>query len=156
MFWILRTGAPRRDLPPDYGHWNTTHRRFSRCQEDGHRARILSEVSDDPDLEWLMIDASHIKVYQHGTGAVGRQSGRRSDQMGLNTKPYLAVDALGMPVRTEEVGTVAGCTPLKRCLRAGCSRCGGWWLPPVSRRCVGGIGVHQGKGWLPPFAGDVV
>ena len=102
VFWILRTGAPWRGLPPDYGHWNTTHRRFSRWQEDGHWARILSKVSYDPDLEWLMIDASHIKVYQHGTGAVGRQSGLRSDQMGLNTKPHLAVDALGMPVSTEE------------------------------------------------------
>ena len=30
VFWILRTGAPWRDLPPDYGDWNNTHRRFSR------------------------------------------------------------------------------------------------------------------------------
>lgn len=27
-FWILRTGSPRRDLPPDYGDWKNTHRRF--------------------------------------------------------------------------------------------------------------------------------
>ena len=26
--WILRTGAPWRDLPPDYGDWKNTHRRF--------------------------------------------------------------------------------------------------------------------------------
>ena len=71
VFWILRTGAPWRDLPPDYRHWNTTHRRFTRWQEDGHWARLLSEVSDDPDLEWLMIDASHVKVHQHGAGARG-------------------------------------------------------------------------------------
>ena len=38
VFWILRTGAPWRDLPPDYGHWNTAHRRFGRWQEDGHWA----------------------------------------------------------------------------------------------------------------------
>ena len=24
--WILRTGAPWRDLPPDYGDWKNTHR----------------------------------------------------------------------------------------------------------------------------------
>ena len=71
VFWILRTGAPWRDLPPDYGQWNTTHRRFGRWQEDGHWARLLAAVSDDPDLEWLMIDASQVKVHQHGTGAVG-------------------------------------------------------------------------------------
>ena len=31
----------------------------------------MAAVSDDPDFEWLMIDASHIKAYQHGTGALG-------------------------------------------------------------------------------------
>ena len=71
VFWILRTGAPWRDLPPDYGHWNTTAHRFGRWQKSGQWAKLLSEVSDDPDFEWLMIDASHVKVHQHGTGAVG-------------------------------------------------------------------------------------
>ena len=28
VFWILRTGAPWRDLPPDYGDWKNPHRRF--------------------------------------------------------------------------------------------------------------------------------
>ena len=40
--WILRTGAPWRDLPPDYGDWRNTHRRFCRwrdraCGPDGWR-----------------------------------------------------------------------------------------------------------------------
>ena len=63
MFWILRTGTPWHTLPPDYGHWNTTHRRFGRWQEDGHRACLLAQLSDAPDLEWLMVGASHIKVH---------------------------------------------------------------------------------------------
>ena len=29
VFWIMRTGAPWRDLPPDYGDWSNTHRRFA-------------------------------------------------------------------------------------------------------------------------------
>ena len=29
VFWILRTGAPWRDLPPSYGDWKNTHRRFA-------------------------------------------------------------------------------------------------------------------------------
>ncbi len=24
VFWIMRTGAPWRDLPPDYGDWSNT------------------------------------------------------------------------------------------------------------------------------------
>ena len=30
VFRIICTGAPWHDLPPDYGHWNTTAHRFGR------------------------------------------------------------------------------------------------------------------------------
>lgn len=35
VFWVLRTGAPWRDLPPDYGGWKNTHRRFCRWRDKG-------------------------------------------------------------------------------------------------------------------------
>ena len=71
VFWILRTGAPWRDLPPDYGDWKNTHRRFCRWRDRGIWEKLLEEVMDDPDFEWLLIDASHIKVHPHGAGAQG-------------------------------------------------------------------------------------
>ncbi len=33
--------------------------------------QLLAVVTDDPDFEWLMIDASHIKAHPHAAGAVG-------------------------------------------------------------------------------------
>ena len=71
VFWILRTGAPWRDLPTDYGNWNSVAKRFYRWVESGLWEKILEQIVDDPDYEWLMIDASHIKVHPHATGAVG-------------------------------------------------------------------------------------
>ena len=71
VFWILRTGAPWRDLPPDYGDWKNTHRRFCRWRDNGIWESLLEQMMDDPDFEWLMIDASHVKVHPHATGAVG-------------------------------------------------------------------------------------
>ena len=71
VFWILRTGAPWRDLPPDYGGWSNTHRRFIRWRDAGLWESLLEKVIDDPDLEWLMIDASHIKEHPHAAGAIG-------------------------------------------------------------------------------------
>ena len=71
VFWILRTGAPWRDLPPDYGDWKNTHRRFCRWRDRGVWEKLLEEVIDDPDFEWLMIDASYIKAHPHAAGARG-------------------------------------------------------------------------------------
>jgi transposase len=31
--WIIRADAPDRDLPPEYGNWKNTHRRFCRWQD---------------------------------------------------------------------------------------------------------------------------
>ena len=69
--WTLRTGAPWRDLPPDYGHWKVVHWRFCRWRNRGVWEDLLEALSGEPDLEWLMIDASHIKVHRHAAGARG-------------------------------------------------------------------------------------
>ena len=71
VVWILRTGAPWRDLPPDYGNWKNTHRRFCRWRDRGVWEKLFKLFVQDPDFEWLMIDASYIKVHPHAAGAVG-------------------------------------------------------------------------------------
>jgi putative transposase len=35
MLWIVRTGAPWRDLPEVFGDWNSAVRRFSRWSVKG-------------------------------------------------------------------------------------------------------------------------
>ena len=71
VFWIMRTGAPWRDLPPSYGDWKNTHRRFCRWRDKGVWENILETLINEPDFEWLMIDASFVKVHAHASGAVG-------------------------------------------------------------------------------------
>jgi len=71
VFWILRTGAPWRDLPPDMGGWKNTHRRYSRWRDKGVWEKVLGELMDDPDFEWLMVDATHVRAHQHAAGAEG-------------------------------------------------------------------------------------
>jgi transposase len=71
VLWILRTGAPWRDLPESYGNWSNTHRRFIRWRNKCVWEKLLEQIVDSPDFEWLMIDASHIKVHPHAAGAKG-------------------------------------------------------------------------------------
>ena len=71
VFWIMRTGAPWRDLPPDYGPWSNVHRRFIRWRDKGVWERSMEISIDEPDDEWPMIDASHCKVHPHAAGALG-------------------------------------------------------------------------------------
>jgi transposase len=69
VFWVLRTGAPWRDLPPDYGHWSNTHRRFIRWRNKGVWEKLLEILIEEPDYEWLTTDVSHCKLHPHGGGA---------------------------------------------------------------------------------------
>ena len=71
VFWVLRTGAPWRDLPPGYGDWKNTHRRFCRWRDKGVWEGLLETLIEDPDFEWLMIDATHVRAHQHSCGATG-------------------------------------------------------------------------------------
>ena len=75
VFWILRTGAPWRDLPPYYGGWKNTHRRFCRWRDAGEWERLLEVLIFEEDFEWLIIDATYIRVHQHATGAEGGNQG---------------------------------------------------------------------------------
>ena len=48
-----------------------THRRFCRWRDRGVWADLLEAVMEDPDFEWLMVDASYIKAHPHSAGARG-------------------------------------------------------------------------------------
>ena len=47
IFWILRTGAPWRNLPPEYGGWKNTHRRFCRWRDKGTWEHVLAAGAKD-------------------------------------------------------------------------------------------------------------
>ncbi len=75
VFWILRTGAPWRDLPPEYGDWKNTHRRFSRWRDKGVWEKLMEKLIGEHELEWIMIDATYLKAHMHAAGVRGGNQG---------------------------------------------------------------------------------
>jgi transposase len=79
VLYIARAGSPWRDLPPEFGRWNSVFQRFRRWTLKGVFNRIFQTLSGDPDFEYGMIDGTIIRVHQHGTGAKGGPKIRPSD-----------------------------------------------------------------------------
>ena len=57
--------------PRTTGTGRNTHRRFCRWRDRNVWAGLLEAVMDDPDYEWLMLDASYIKAHPHSAGVRG-------------------------------------------------------------------------------------
>ena len=68
MVWILRTGAPWRDLPERYGPWNTVYTRFYRWSRSGQLQTILEALSDGQ-LDTYMLDSTIVRAHQQASGA---------------------------------------------------------------------------------------
>ncbi len=75
IIWILRTGAPWRDLPERYGKWQTVASRFYRRQKSGVWDRVFAQLQQMKDasgqLDWEGhdVDGSVIRAHQHAAGA---------------------------------------------------------------------------------------
>lgn len=99
ILYRMRTGCPWRDLPPDFGDWNTVFRRFNLWSKKGVLTRLFNELSKDTDSEWLFIDGSIVRAHQHSSGAVSeKDESIGKSRGGLTTKIHLAVDSYGLPV----------------------------------------------------------
>ena len=76
IFWILRSGAPWRDLPEDYGARTTCYNRFVRWRQAGVWDRIMDALAAGHDPGVQMIDTSIVRVHQHGACIADKQSPR--------------------------------------------------------------------------------
>lgn len=96
MMWILRTGAPWRDLPERFGTWQSVYDRFNRWRKDGTfdriaralRVRLDKEGKIDWDL-WC-IDGTSIRASRSAAGG-----GKKGAKPSLGTTRWVAREAGG-------------------------------------------------------------
>ena len=100
IFWIARTGAQWRELPEEYGNWNTVFKRFNDWSKKHLWEDFLNFCAKDSDLEYVMIDATIVRAHACSAGydsfknqELGRSKG------GHSTKIHASVDALGNPLK---------------------------------------------------------
>lgn len=65
------TGSPWRDLPAMFGNGNSVFKRFRDWVKADVFKRLFEAVSEAPDMEYAMVDATIVKVHRHGQGAKG-------------------------------------------------------------------------------------
>jgi transposase len=99
-FWVLRSGAPWRDLPEAFVPYITCYNRFLRLRRVGVWSRIIDALAAAHDAAVQMIDTSIVRVHLHGACITRnqRQSMGRS-RGGLTSTIHAAVDSNGLPVR---------------------------------------------------------
>ena len=82
------TTTPWRDLPPEFGNWNSTFRQFRRWTQADVFKRIFDVPSDESGVEYAMTDATIAKVHQHGKGAQGLLCGQSFLSLQLHQRPF--------------------------------------------------------------------
>ncbi|MEA2865139.1 MAG: hypothetical protein QOC84_3095 [Bradyrhizobium sp.] len=76
IFWVLRSGAPWRDLTAAYGPRTTCYNRFVRWRQAGVWDQIMDALAAGHDVAVQMIDTSVVRVHQHGACIADQQSPR--------------------------------------------------------------------------------
>ena len=75
IMWILRTGAPWRDLPERYGKWASVYHRFNRWRRDGTFDRVLKalriRLDKEGHIDWDLwcVDGSNVRASRSAAGA---------------------------------------------------------------------------------------
>ena len=76
----FRTGCPWRDVPREFGPWQTLWKRHDKWSADGTWARVLGELQGLVDaageLDWTVaVDSTVVRAHQHAAGARGPHTG---------------------------------------------------------------------------------
>jgi transposase len=62
-------GCPWRDLPEEFGSWNSVYARFARRSDKQVWQRVFAMLRQDADFAEVFLDSTVIRAHQHAAGA---------------------------------------------------------------------------------------
>ena len=87
VLWWRRTGVPWRDLPEEFGPWQTVFNRFDRGSKSGKWDRLFRALQTDVDGEWHSLDSTSNRAHQHAAGGKGGPRSTRSGALEAGRQP---------------------------------------------------------------------
>lgn len=69
IFYILRTGAPWRDLPERYGPRTTVYNRYARWGRRGVWKAVFDALAQEVEDSLIFIDSSIVKAHRAAAGS---------------------------------------------------------------------------------------
>ena len=117
IVWVLRSGAPWRDVPERYGRWQTVYDYYWHWRDSGTFGRILSALQIRLDregrIDWDLwcIDGSSVRAARAAAGASKKTS--RSTRKSPKTMPWAGRVADGAASSTWLLTAEACPWPLK-------------------------------------------
>jgi transposase len=110
IFWILATGAPWRDLPDEFGSWQTVYKRFRRWCKSGLWQRVWNKLvnhlrrNNVISYYLWMVDGSIVRAHHASVGGSKKTSTNAGENAlgksrgGYSCKLHIVCDDQGIPI----------------------------------------------------------